>query len=300
MRKLKLFLTVLSVIVVSLTSDEVTAQVSRSAMRSYEKALDAYAVRDFSLTLTELDKAVNKSPDYALAWFLLAQTHRDLSQDSIAIVELKRALNIDDSLYKGGWLELAELCWISGDYDSGITALEMVVKKHRELKQYKWVKAGLEFSLKAVKTPLSRCIIKPLEGDVNSIRPEYFPTMELSGKKIVFTRLVKSQNNPTGQEEFFSSSFIDDAWREVGPLKGINTLFNEGACSISGDGKTLIFTSCATPRDGFGDRVGAGSCDLFESYYNPQSGYWSLGENIGAPNSNSWESQPTQSSDGNF
>ena len=135
---------------------------------------------------------------------------------------------------------------------------------------------------------------------VNSIRPEYFPTMELSGKKIVFTRLVKSQNNPTGQEEFFSSSFIDDAWREVGPLKGINTLFNEGACSISGDGKTLIFTSCATPRDGFGDRVGAGSCDLFESYYNPQSGYWSLGENIGAPNSNSWESQPTQSSDGNF
>ena len=122
MRKLKLFLTVLSVIVVSLTSDEVTAQVSRSAMRSYEKALAAYAVRDFSLTLTELDKAVNKSPDYALAWFLLAQTHRDLSQDSIAIVALKRALNIDDSLYKGGWLELAELCWITGEYESGKTA----------------------------------------------------------------------------------------------------------------------------------------------------------------------------------
>ena len=300
MRKLNLFLTVLSAIVVSLTSEEVTAQVSRSAQRSYEKALEAYAVRDFSQTITELDKAVNKSPNYALAWFLLAQTHRDLSQDSIAIIELKRALNIDDSLYKRGWLELAELCWISGDYDSGITALDMVVKKHRELKQYKWVRAGLEFSVKAIKDPMSSYIIKPLEGDVNSIRPEYFPTMELSGKQIVFTRLIQSRNNPTGQEEFFSSSLIDDAWREVGPLKGINTLFNEGASSISGDGKTLIFTSCATPRDGFGDRVGAGSCDLFESHYDTQSGYWSLGENIGAPNSNSWESQPTLSSDGNF
>ena len=287
-------------IVISLTSEEVTSQVSRSAQRSYEKALDAYTSSDFSLTITELDKAVKKSPNYALAWFLLAQTHRDLSRDSIAIIELKRALYIDDSLYKKGWLELAELLWMSGDYDSGITALDMVVKKHRELKQYRWVRAGLEFSVMAVKSPMLLSVITPLQGDVNSIRPEYFPSMELSGKKMVFTRLVPSRNNPMGQEEFFSSSLIDGVWREVFPLKGINTLFNEGASSISGNGKTLIFTSCATPRDGFGDRVGAGSCDLFESHYDTQSGFWSLGENIGAPNSNSWESQPTLSSDGNF
>ena len=286
--------------VISLSSVEVTAQVSRSAQRSYEKALDAYAVKDFSLTIAELDKAVKKSPDYALAWFLLAQTHRDLSSDSIAIIHLKRALNIDDSLYKKGWLELAELFWISGDYDSGIAALDMVVKKHRELKQYKWVRAGLEFSVMAVKSPMPLSVITPLKGEVNSIRPEYFPTMELSGKRMVFTRLVQSRNNPYGQEEFFSSSLIDDVWCEVSPLKGINTLFNEGASSISGNGKTLIFTSCATPRDGFGDRVGAGSCDLFESHLDTQSKSWSLGENIGAPNSNSWESQPTLSSDGNF
>ena len=286
--------------VISLSSVEVTAQVSRSAQRSYEKALDAYAVKDFSLTIAELDKAVKKSPDYALAWFLLAQTHRDLSSDSIAIIHLKRALNIDDSLYKKGWLELAELFWISGDYDSGIAALDMVVKKHRKLKQYKWVRAGLEFSVMAVKSPMLLSVITPLKGEVNSIRPEYFPTMELSGKRMVFTRLVQSRNNPYGQEEFFSSSLIDGVWCEVSPLKGINTLFNEGASSISGNGKTLIFTSCATPRNGFGDRVGAGSCDLFESHYDTQSGFWSLGENIGAPNSNSWESQPTLSSDGNF
>ncbi len=145
--------------VISLSSVEVTAQVSRSAQRSYEKALDAYAVKDFSLTIAELDKAVKKSPDYALAWFLLAQTHRDLSSDSIAIIHLKRALNIDDSLYKKGWLELAELFWISGDYDSGIAALDMVVKKHRELKQYKWVRAGLEFSVVAVKSPMPLSVI---------------------------------------------------------------------------------------------------------------------------------------------
>ena len=131
----------------SLTDVEVTAQVSRSAQRLYEKALDAYAVKDFSQTITELNKAVTKSPNYALAWFLLAQTHRDILQDSIAIIELQMALNLDDTLYKRGWLELAELLWKSGDYDAGMDALDMVVKKHWKLKQFKWVRAGLKFSV---------------------------------------------------------------------------------------------------------------------------------------------------------
>ena len=63
---------------------------------------------------------------------------------------------------------------------------------------------------------------------------------------------------------------------------------------------TIIFTACASPRDGFGDRQGKGSCDLFESVYNPNTQTWSLGENLGAPNSGAWESQPTLSADGNF
>jgi flagellar motor protein MotB len=298
-RKLNLLLTVLSVIIMSLTDVEVTAQVSRSAQRSYEKALDAYAVKDFSQTITELNKAVTKSPNYALAWFLLAQTHRDILQDSIAIIELKMALNLDDTLYKRGWLELAELLWKSGDYDAGMDALDMVVKKHWKLKQFKWVRAGLKFSVEAIQDK-SSYVIKPLEGDVNTMRPEYFPTMELSGNRMVFTKLVRSMNNPAGQEDFFSSSLINGSWREVLPLRGINTPFNEGAPSISGNGKTLIFTSCATPVDGFGDREGVGSCDLFESHYDTKSESWSLGNNIGAPNTTSWESQPTLSSDGNF
>ena len=299
MRKVKLFLTVLSVMFFSLLGAEVTAQVSRGAEKAYKKALDAYAIRDFTQTFIELDKALSKSPNFALAWFLSAQTHRDMSHDTLAITALTRALSIDDSRYKRGWLELAELNWKSGNYDSGLAALEMVVKKHKDLKQYKWVKAGLEFSVSAVQTPLPPSSIKPLKGNINSGRPEYFPTMDLSGNHIVFTRLVSSSNNASGQEDFLSSSYIDGSWREVTKLKGINTPFNEGAPSISGNGKTLVFTSCATPSNGFGDRVGEGSCDLFESLLDVRTGVWSLGNNIGAPNTTSWESQPTISADGN-
>lgn len=300
MRKLNIFLTVLFLSVVSLKSDQVTAQASRSSKRLYQKAMDAYEVRDYAQTISILDKAILKSPNFALAWFFLAQTHRELSQDSIAIVKLSMALSLDDSMYKRGWLELAELLWESGDYSSGLVALDSVVKKHRELKRYKWVKAGLQFSFNAVSLENNHDMIAPLVGDVNTHRPEYFPTMVLAGDMMVFTKLVQSRNSPTGQEEFFSSVLIHNAWRDVSPLKGINTLFNEGAPSISGDGNTLVFTSCSTPRDGFGDRIGVGSCDLFESHYDQATESWSLGENIGAPNTISWESQPTLSSDGNF
>ncbi|MGY8884860.1 MAG: OmpA family protein, partial [Flavobacteriales bacterium] len=163
------------------------------------------------------------------------------------------------------------------------------------------VNNGLEFSIKAVSSPLTDIDIRPLEGDVNSEMQEYYPTMTLDGNHLVFTRIVPSSFGNFEHEDFyFTSRNASDTWSFALPLEGINTAFNEGAPSISGDGMTIIFTACASPRDGFGDRQGKGSCDLFESVYNPNTQTWSLGENLGAPNSGAWESQPTLSADGNF
>ena len=61
---------------------------------------------------------------------------------------------------------------------------------------------------------------------------------------------------------------------------------------------TMIFTACASPRDGYGRRRGKGSCDLFETTWNPSKGEWGVGRNLGAPNSAGWESQPSVSADG--
>jgi outer membrane protein OmpA-like peptidoglycan-associated protein len=72
--------------------------------------------------------------------------------------------------------------------------------------------------------------------------------------------------------------------------KNINTKLNEGTCTITADGRKLIFTSC-TGRDGMG------SCDLYESkkigddWTEPRN----LGKNV---NSAEWESQPSLSADG--
>ena len=307
--KITVFATLLALLC-ALSPVETLSQVSRGAQRAYEKALNSYALLDLETTVLELEKAIKKAPDFHKAWFLLAQTYRDLRRDSLAIDALSKGLNINDRAFQRGWLELAELYWSSGNYKDGVLAMEnfestgvyrSINSDSTLLHHYRWVNDGIQFSIKAITSPLSDIQIRALEGGVNSDLQEYYPTMTLDGNNLVFTRKVLSSVGDYEHEDFFTSSRLSSTnWSKAEPLKGINTAFNEGAPSISADGMTIIFTACASPRDGFGDREGKGSCDLFESVYDPNVGLWSLGENLGAPNSSSWESQPTLSADGNF
>jgi outer membrane protein OmpA-like peptidoglycan-associated protein len=91
-------------------------------------------------------------------------------------------------------------------------------------------------------------------------------------------------------EDFFYSKKENGQWRKAQPLEGnINTPENEGAQSISQDGKWLVFTGCNRPN-------GFGSCDIYISYLT-NSG-WSEGLNLGSRvNTDQWESQPCLSPD---
>jgi outer membrane protein OmpA-like peptidoglycan-associated protein len=123
-------------------------------------------------------------------------------------------------------------------------------------------------------------------GDsINSSVSEYFPTISLDGKQLVFTRRVNSIN-----EDFFQSDRLDNGWSRAKTLAGnINSNNNEGALNISQDGQWLIFTGCNFPE-------GFGSCDLFISYLTPDG--WSAPENMGQNiNSEYWESAPSLSPD---
>lgn len=285
------------------------AQVPRGAEKAYERALDAYNSKELQTALVELYKAINKFEEYADAHFLLAQTHKDLDNISASIEALERGLNIRESKYPRGWLELAEMLWLEGEYEKGLNALEgfkncRLYKRLPDDAQlssyYHWVKKGLEFSV-AEMPHSSKAVPLRLKGGVNSDFPEYYPSLTLDNKVMIFTRRING-DGVSEQEDFYMSKWSDknSKWTDADPIPGINTRFNEGAASISGDGLTIIFTACEGPAIGYGARDGSGSCDLFESRYNLEKGVWSKGENIKALNSGAWESQPTLSSDGNF
>ena len=283
---------------------------SRKARKAYDEALEAYRFQAYSLSEAALDRAIRKSPGYVDAWFLKAQLHRDLERDDVVEV-LKHALSLDGEKFPFGWVELAQIQWERGLYVEGLATLDILGDKALPLtsemqEKRRWVEAGLRHSVAAVNRGHDDAPATLLDGALNTEAEEYYGALDLTGERMVFTRhgvtdAVELQlPGVAGGEDFYESfKRADGAWSPPVPLRGINTRMNEGAPALSGDGTLMVFAACETLRDGYGPRQGKGSCDLFESQWDSRANQWSLGKNLGAPNSAGWESQPTLSADGN-
>jgi len=122
---------------------------------------------------------------------------------------------------------------------------------------------------------------------VNRFAFQYLPTLTVDSRTLIFT--ARSSN--TSDENIVVSQFDGQHWSEATILSpAVHSRFNEGACSISADGRTLIFTSCE-------GRQSYGNCDLYisrkigDDWQDPQN----LGRKV---NSTSWDSQPALSADG--
>lgn len=125
---------------------------------------------------------------------------------------------------------------------------------------------------------------------INSENGEYSPSLSLNGKKMIFTRNIKREQDFIGQEDFYMADFDGESWSQVYPVSELNTYQNEGAFALSANGKYIVFTACDR-RDAFG------SCDLYYSMYLDSS--WTKPVNMGHKvNSAAWDSQPTLSADG--
>ncbi|MFD1873152.1 OmpA family protein [Hymenobacter bucti] len=131
-----------------------------------------------------------------------------------------------------------------------------------------------------------------LAAPLNQFRDQYFPVLTADNRSLVFT--VRRNPEKQGQEnEDLLISAVDasgkfGAPQSISPV--INSPENEGAATISGDGKTLVFTSC-------GRAGGLGNCDLYISHR--RGNQWTAPRNLGVlVNSKAWDSQPSLSADG--
>ena len=125
-----------------------------------------------------------------------------------------------------------------------------------------------------------------LGPEINTADDEYLPTATADESTLIFTR--KINNN----EDFYKSVNRDGKWQTATYLSDqINTpQYNEGAQSISQDGKYLFFTGCNRPD-------GLGRCDIYVSQ--KKGNDWSKPFDLSPPvNSPAWESQPSISADG--
>lgn len=248
--------------------------------------------------------AIKTDANFIEAYIFLGQIYDETSKHEEAISMYKKSLDINPAFYPATFYNIAKIEHRIGKYQDALEHINQYLKQTRLPEEVKKsalrVKESAEFSIKAMQNPVP-FNPKNLGQGVNTAEPEYFPTTTADDKTLLFTRIVKDPKAPLGgmHEDFFISERQQDGtWGKAKSISPrINTLYNEGAPSLSVDGQYLIFTACELGHS-YGDfRDGYGSCDLFFS--RRIGNEWTAGQNLGKPiNSVHWETQPCFSADG--
>jgi flagellar motor protein MotB len=275
---------------------------NKRAIGQLEEAQEFYQRKDLRNAIKLLEELVEKEPQFIEAQFMLAQFYDENRETDKAIAPLKAALAIDPKYYPPGWMMLAEAHFYLGQYDEAEQAITKYIplpkKSAEEEKRAQLILSSCVFAKKAKAHPLPYAPIN-LGPGVNTTLNEYYPCLTIDEQTLLITRDVPTKDAMYGhQEDFYLSKKTNNTWNTAVPVQGINTIYNEGAPSLSADGQTMIFTACQTVDGSYGgDRTGSGSCDLF--YSTRVGDDWTQVKNLGsAINSGLWESQPSFSADG--
>lgn len=293
--KIRLVIFVLLIVAGSATGQAPLSTKNKKAIELYTQA-DNYRVRrQYREAVALLNEAIEKDKNFMEAYYRLGLVYFNMRSYPKAIEQFEKALSLTNDLKKQKvvWFDLGEAYLLEGQYEKAKTTLTNYISNEilnkQKLERAKINLRNAEFALQN-KVENSRYNLRPLSDTVNRFVMQYFPVLTADQSELIFTRrvgyrdvddedLVVTRKSPSGR------------WREpVGISGNINGTTNEGTCTISADGRRLIFTSCAG-RDTYG------SCDLFES--NKIGNEWSAPRNLGpGVNSVAWESQPTLAADG--
>lgn len=292
----KLFL--LGMIYVLISFSEVNAQYStkkKKAIELYTQA-DNYRVRGQYLTaIALLQEAIEKDRNFVEAYFRLGITFKAMRDFNRSNITLEKGLSLTQDIkkQKGFFLELGDNYLRQGDYEKSLNFLNHFLdaettNRQRMVTAQLW-KRNAEYGLRNKKIQ-SQYKPRQLGDTLNHFGLQYFPVLTADEQEMIFTRRMGP--GPDDDEDLVVSRKNENGnWTvPVSISKNINSKFNEGTCTISADGRTLIFTSCIGRR-------GYGNCDLF--YSRKVGDEWSVPVNIGPEiNSSAWESQPSLSADG--
>jgi len=281
--------------------EEVSSK-NKKAIKLYETGRAYYDSRNNELAEVNFLSAIEKDPNFIEAEVLLAFVYTEMRQYEKALTHYLRCIEINPKFYPDIYPSAAALQLKFGRYEEAKKNFEAYLGfTESPLMMKEMANEGLSdcnFAIEALKHPVPFNPINMGET-INSSLPEYFPSISVDGLLFLYTRRLNSEMNYSGfNEDFFVSRFDGKNWTESINVRAINSLTNEGAPSLSANGRFLIFTSCENPVDGYGnERKGYGSCDLFYTYHIGDN--WTKPENLGQQiNTRNWETQPSFSADG--
>lgn len=289
---LKFFLLSVCLLVVS----QVFPQRPGKAVKFYDESKKAFYSGDKTRAIQLANQAVLYDSTLCEAHLLLADLYHDADSAGKEILHLNSALINGSKNTAQIYYRLGSAHFSFGNYENALSCYERC--RQAEGTNHKWQpdiddkSERCRFAMEAQKNPASEPVF-PMPGNINSLNDDYWPSITIDGEMLVFTRLIKpGSQSRFAQEDFYSSRPDSNGWAAAKPIAEINTPENEGAQSVSADGKLLFFTAC-NRNDGFG------SCDIYFSRL--KDGQWTIPANAGAPlNTMAWESQPSVSANADY
>ncbi len=268
------------------------SKINKKAVEAYNKGIEKAQDGKFKDAIESMQEAINRDPKYIDAYLSLAGVYGQIKNRAVSVATYEKAFAIDSNYTSDYRLPYSINLAGIGEFEKALTTINALLSRTnispntRKAATYR--QKTYQFAIDYAKSEnIKNYVFQPANlGDgINTSESEYFPSLPIDGKELIFTRRINNYN-----EDFFLSEGVDNGWEKATRLNGsINTSENEGAQMISQDGQWLVFTACNRPN-------GAGSCDIYVSYLTPQG--WSeainLGNNI---NTEDWESQPSLSPD---
>lgn len=278
------------------TGDEVDPR----ARKYFFDAVSRKHKRQYKLALTNLKKALEIDSTYVDALMLMSNIYHQQGKNNKEEKTLKRILRLDAS-FANAHFNLGALYLSTGKYSKSRVHFKAFLSNFEdpESKYVQNAKKFLkraEFGIKVKRFPVPFDPVN-IGPEVNTELDEYWPVLTADKKTLYFTR--KLMKNPKARglykynEDIYFSTRDENKWTEARKPPGeLNSMANnEGAISLTPDGKHLVFTGCQWKNS-------YGRCDLYYSQY--KNGAWQKLKNLGKPvNSPAKETQPTLSFDGN-
>jgi len=273
---------------------------SKKAMKLYLEGLQQAQWRNRLEAIDFFEQAVELEPNFAHAHYQIGVNAYVKKKYSDALDHLEKVDEINSNDFKALDFFLGEAYFFNEQYDKSAVRLQDFLNSGAgravDQRKAKRTLRHANFAAEAINHPIKFEAVNMGEN-INTARDEYLPFLTADDEYILFTskrpQSVGGFNRSLQDysEDFFFSEKVDGKWTKAKNLgTPINTVENEGAASVTQDGKMIFFTACNLPN-------GLGSCDIYFS--RREGSKWTRPVNLGpSVNSESWDSQPCLSHDG--
>ncbi|MCQ2960545.1 MAG: OmpA family protein [Bacteroidales bacterium] len=297
MKKITILLSLLFISLFSIAQEY--SSKNKKAIAAYETALQNYQLLYYDKAEENLKTALKQDEYFSEAYYLLAGVYTQKKDTTQMLHALQTCVDKCGGTNLWSRYKLAYEEYDLGMYKEAFDNLQHFKRANEmhtsstlskvEENNFNDLYEKTTTALKLQENPVN-FTPKNLGKNINTQFDDYHPSITVDDNTIIFTTNLPTNNPRIKQEDLFSAQKVNDEWNKSTPLTSINTSTNEGAQSITADGKTMFFTICGAPN-------GLGSCDIYMA--KKFGNTWTKPINLGEPiNSKYWESQPSCSADG--